>query len=66
MERVVGEKVKVYRRIQDFKNSEEGLQNRVSKLKAKKDKLQHTFQIYPGIFFDKKVNERVVQLEDPE
>ena len=51
--------------MQDLNKDEEGLRHRACKIKSKKEKLQHMFQIDPDISVDKNINEQVGQLEEP-
>ena len=50
--RVADERVKMSRIMQALKKAEQGLWYRASKLKAKEEKLQHTFQMDPDISVD--------------
>ena len=62
---VVDERVKMSIKMKALNKAGEGLRNCASKLKSKKDKLHHTFQIDPDISDDKNINGLVVQLEGP-
>ena len=63
--RAADERVNISRRIQSLKKAEEDLRHSAYKIKAKKNKSQHTFQIDPYTSVDKNLDELLIQLEDP-
>ena len=63
--RVADEIVNMSKRMQALKKAEKDLWYCASKLKSKKEKLQHTIQIYQD-FYDKKLNKLLVQLKETE